>query len=398
MRKKLITTALLAAFLLTAGPAPVFAAENVQVTLPSFTVTLNGQTTGNDYSRYPLIVYKDITYFPMTYYDCRLLGLKTSWTADTGLVIDKNEDYFYEYLREVNNSRNAKKQTARIADGKITVNGKVIDNSKEEYPLLVFRDITYFPLTWRFAVKEFDWDYRFNQQEGLVIDNDKVKLENPEEWYLNDDITVKTKDTPGLSIDIDAYQNPRVYGNGDIEIVLSLKRLEHDRNTLEKLNQGKLSGLPELLNKIAHDPEAYFRVYPKEYLNVSDFNGLYEDVDVDIVFESCSPAQKFVEARMEYQIHKKMGKNEELVYRYLLPPFNGYKPYYIAKYSFTTGFLLQKNLNTGIYKVSLKHPDYFNYYDSEDNTLQQFPLNTPFEYEYTRESARFEEFEFRIIE
>ena len=44
----------------------------------------------------------------ITYYDCRLLGLKTNWTADTGLVIDKNEDYFYEYLREVNNSKNAK--------------------------------------------------------------------------------------------------------------------------------------------------------------------------------------------------------------------------------------------------------------------------------------------------
>ncbi len=81
----------------------------------------------------------------------------------------------------MNNSKNARKQTARIADGKITVNGKVIDNSKEEFPLLVFRDVTYFPLTWRFAVSEFGWDYRFNQQEGLVIDNDKVKPENPEE-------------------------------------------------------------------------------------------------------------------------------------------------------------------------------------------------------------------------
>lgn len=174
MCKKMITASLLSVFLLTmSSMQQAWAANTVQVTLPGFTVTLNGQSTGNEYSKYPLIVYKDITYFPMTYYDCRLLGLKTNWTAETGLVIDKNEDYFYEYLREVNNSKNARKQTVKIADEKITVNGKVIDNSKEEYPLLMFRDITYFPLTWRFAVNEFGWDYHFDQKNGLVIQNDK---------------------------------------------------------------------------------------------------------------------------------------------------------------------------------------------------------------------------------
>lgn len=188
MRKKLIATTILSAFLCTFSLAPAaLAADTVQVTLPDFTVTLNGQSTSNDYSKYPLLVYKDITYFPMTYYDCRLLGIKTDWTTDTGLVIDKNEDYFYEYMREVNDNKNARKQTAKIADEKITVNGKVIDNSKEEYPLLVFRDVTYFPLTWRFAVNELGWQYRFNQQEGLVIDNDKVKLENPDAWICAED-------------------------------------------------------------------------------------------------------------------------------------------------------------------------------------------------------------------
>ena len=47
--------------------------------------------------------------------------------------------------------------------------GKAIDNKKEEYPLLVFRDITYFPLTWRFAVDEFGWNYTFDSTKGLNI-------------------------------------------------------------------------------------------------------------------------------------------------------------------------------------------------------------------------------------
>ena len=271
MCKKMIAASILSVFLLTMSPIQqAWAANTVQVTLPGFTVTLNGQSTGNDYSKYPLIVYKDITYFPMTYYDCRLLGLKTNWTADTGLVIDKNEDYFYEYLREVNNSKNAKKQTAKLTDGKITVNGKIIDNSKEEYPLLVFRDITYFPLTWRFAVNEFDWDYHFDQKDGLVIKNDKVKLENPEEWKLCEDITADGYGyRTGVALYNDAYQNPRVLlGNSAEKVILPLKKFEHDRKTLEKLNQGKLLSVQEL-HKIARDPEAY--------LDMTDFMELEQD-------------------------------------------------------------------------------------------------------------------------
>ena len=37
-------------------------------------------------------------------------------------------------------------------------------------------------------MNEFGWDYHFDQKDGLVIKNDKVKLENPEEWtYVDED-------------------------------------------------------------------------------------------------------------------------------------------------------------------------------------------------------------------
>lgn len=35
------------------------------------------------------------------------------------------------------------------------VKSEFLDNSAEPYPLLNFRGVTYFPLTWRFAVEEF---------------------------------------------------------------------------------------------------------------------------------------------------------------------------------------------------------------------------------------------------
>lgn len=148
--------------------------------LPAFDVSFNGQNVESDYRQFPLIVYKDITYVPMTYYDCRYLGLSTAWDNDTRtLSIEKSgitcayRDYKWEW-------QNSKHNEVAVCDFNIVVNGKEIDNQKEEYPLLTFRDVTYFPLTWRFAVDEFDWEYNFDSKNGLVINSD-----NPHAEILN---------------------------------------------------------------------------------------------------------------------------------------------------------------------------------------------------------------------
>lgn len=147
----------------------------VDVTLPAFPVTLNGLTVEQDNNRYPMFVYKDITYVAMTFYDARLLGLKSEWTADTGLQITKADFVIdqktaqEQYVPYHDNNKNNSKYQAIRPDFAISVNGKKVDNSKEEFPLLVFRDVTYFPLTWRFAVDEFGWNYTFDQKKGLNI-------------------------------------------------------------------------------------------------------------------------------------------------------------------------------------------------------------------------------------
>ena len=77
----------------------------------------------NYYEKYPLFVYKDITYFPMTYYQSNLLNLSTSWTAESGLVITKgNPEEPKAFLREapiVN--RNNRTQTATVVNSKVSV-------------------------------------------------------------------------------------------------------------------------------------------------------------------------------------------------------------------------------------------------------------------------------------
>lgn len=148
-------------------------AEGVSVALPAFDVVINGIKINNEYRQYPLIVYKDITYFPMTYYDSRFLGVETKWDTATGLEVIKASETSVNYEPYTVAKKNLIKYAASIPEFAIRVNGTAIENSKEEYPLLKFKDITYFPLTWKFAVDEFGWKYSFSNKEGLIITNPK---------------------------------------------------------------------------------------------------------------------------------------------------------------------------------------------------------------------------------
>lgn len=177
--KKLLAVVLVFVFVLSGVSA---SAAYVNVTLPQFDVTINGVVVENANRQFPLIVYKDITYVPMTYYDCRYMGLTTLWDNDTntfsvgkGEVTAAYRDYIWQW-------ENGKTHRADVCEFNVLVNEKPIENSKEEYPLLTFRDVTYFPLTWRFAVEEFGWKYSFDFEKGLCIESDNnypKKLELP---------------------------------------------------------------------------------------------------------------------------------------------------------------------------------------------------------------------------
>jgi len=149
--------------------------------LPDGDVTFNGQVISyadNTYRQYPILYYKEIIYFPMTYYDCRFLGISTKWDNETKtLHINKENitcayrDYNWEYV-------NKKVNIVNICDFNIVVNGKEIEHAKEPYPCLTFRGVTYFPLTWRFAVEKFGWDYSYDHENGLVINSNNYICEN----------------------------------------------------------------------------------------------------------------------------------------------------------------------------------------------------------------------------
>lgn len=170
--KKIIMAAFGIAFLTTSS-LPNALAQNVNVSLPSFEVTMNDIKINNNERLYPIIVYRDITYVPMTYNDSRFLGLETKWNDDTGLQVNKiSSQLAYNPNKGFSNSS---LESAYLPDFGIKVNGKNIDNKNEAYPLLVFRDVTYFPLTWRYMVNEFGWTSSFDPTIGLIINSKVVK-------------------------------------------------------------------------------------------------------------------------------------------------------------------------------------------------------------------------------
>ncbi len=210
-----VCTALLAFGVCT---SPALAAD-AKAILPTFPVTLNGVVMEQQYAQYPLLVYKDITYVPMTWEDTRLLGLETTYTQAEGLGVNKAGAARNTYTPYTVETANGANHTATIATGPIQVNGKAIDNSSEEYPLLLYRDITYFPLTWRFAVDEFGWDYTFDMTNGLVITPKAEPVKTP---------TNTTSDVVGKKVVVDAND---VYlreaaGTGSEAVGMAQKGLE----------------------------------------------------------------------------------------------------------------------------------------------------------------------------
>lgn len=163
--------------------------SQVEVTIPSFGVTINSDSIDSTRMEYPLIVYKDITYFPLTWDWCNELGLISVFTNKDGLYIANYTSYIKPVLDSVHQSGNFKEDiiyNPTMPTYPIHINGQVIENNDEAYPLLNFQGITYFPLTWRFVREEFAWDMTWSDDTGFELSSARSLHEyEPGEHYSN---------------------------------------------------------------------------------------------------------------------------------------------------------------------------------------------------------------------
>lgn len=156
-------------------------AENteVDVTIPEYDVKVNGVKIETAQSQYPVLVYKGVTYFPMTSDYLSGVGLNLKFSNETGLEISKsgNLDQLVQRFLGAENELGSTVK-AKIAPFPVKVNGKMIDNASEEYPVLSYKNVTYFPMTWRFAVTEFGWKTTWSNEKGFGITIEKEVIES----------------------------------------------------------------------------------------------------------------------------------------------------------------------------------------------------------------------------
>lgn len=210
---------LLVLFLLLVGSSQAWAAgQTVTAYSPDFPVKVAGYSfqTGSD--EYPLLVYKNITYWPMTYDHGQILGIESNWNQETGLVISPSANvpldqggrmYQWPPLEERQTYR------AAIVTEPVTVFGQRIDNSKEAYPLLSYQDVIYFPMTWHWLFDTFGCFYQYNgvaQLEGIPLDQGLVVIAKVEMTEITSgDYTVRVYYDPSFE---PLHQNVFVQNKG----------------------------------------------------------------------------------------------------------------------------------------------------------------------------------------
>lgn len=129
--------------------------DELDVSLPSFKIYINDQRVDVYNAQYPFLMYNDITYVPMTWNNAKALGLRTTWDQETGFLVNSEKETVTKSIEQgFTSSGNELTYIARVPKFKVFIEDTLYDNLKEKYPVFVFRDVTYIPLTWDVAVKK----------------------------------------------------------------------------------------------------------------------------------------------------------------------------------------------------------------------------------------------------
>jgi len=180
-------------------PATFAETKEVEVILPEFDVTINGNVIDNRTEKFPFIQYKGITYIPMTWDLSYSLGLELKWSDVDGLKVSKRDKMQVYVQKEKTLNNLGGRYDASIVTFPVIVNGEIIDNLNAEYPLLNFRNITYFPMTYDYMVGEFGAGYKWENATGLKVSVDPtLEVFIPEPYYVSLKVTDAELEEKGL--------------------------------------------------------------------------------------------------------------------------------------------------------------------------------------------------------
>lgn len=148
-------------------------ANSVDVHLPTFNIYVNEVKVENNYKKYPFIVYKGITYFPLTYDDSKFMGWNLNWikkTKELHVVSTEQVNYQWEEYKQVKGkTKNKKIMKAKTPEFKIKFGEKYLPKTIGKYPVLVYNHVTYIPLVYDYNYEDSCMSFVFSKEKGLEI-------------------------------------------------------------------------------------------------------------------------------------------------------------------------------------------------------------------------------------
>lgn len=140
--------------------------ETLDVILSENLVELNGRRYENADLEYPFINYHGISYIPLSYYGCRMMGINCDWTPEEGVMLSGGGEMAEDIVGK-NGMKSGVYQKAKIYKGKLSVNGKVYEYGDTSYPLITFRNVVYMPVLWQTGMEALGIDYKFLRADQI---------------------------------------------------------------------------------------------------------------------------------------------------------------------------------------------------------------------------------------
>ncbi len=150
----------------TSKSEPVLVHEHGEI--PSFKVSVCSSEINQSTSEYPMFVYNDVTYIPMTWGMCQALGLTSEYRESTGLHLTTGQPKS-DRFEPLQSDALTVSEEVDIDDAGVCVwiDGVVLTEDSQ-YPFKNHNGITYIPLTWDIATK-LGVEYSYSNETGLVI-------------------------------------------------------------------------------------------------------------------------------------------------------------------------------------------------------------------------------------
>lgn len=232
-------------------------AKSVDIHLPTFDIYVNEVKVENDYKKYPFIVYKGITYFPLTYDDTKFMGWNLKWikkTRELHVVSTEQVNYQWEEYKQVKGkTKNKKIMKAKTPEFKIKFGDEYLPKTIGKYPVLVYNHVTYIPLVYDYKYEDSCMSFVFSKEKGLEITR-------PESLHLY----IFKKNTFNFDNgSITYYENANIqtyyldisYMGREVNVNSRGENVNLGVELTEKLypnNQG--AGIPSLINKFWTEP------------------------------------------------------------------------------------------------------------------------------------------------